>query len=141
MARLFHNYCIVLRVLPLLRDSLNRFMGLHIPPPPPPSVRTPSMHNSQLEAATTTTIILIRTLNHHHHTITSQSQTKLRCILLCYVSNIRNVCDAKYVMFQIFETYAMLYYVSNIRNVCDVILCFEYSKRMRCYIMFRIFER
>jgi hypothetical protein len=30
----------------------------------------------------------------------------------------------KYVMFRIYETYAML----NIRNVCDVILRFEYSK-------------
>jgi hypothetical protein len=43
----------------LLRDSLNRFMGLHIPPPPSSSVR-PSKHSltyTQLEATTTTTLL------------------------------------------------------------------------------------
>jgi hypothetical protein len=74
--------------------------------------------------------VLLRPSKHSHILNSTQPPPPIILIqkqscdaMLCYVSNIRNVCDVKYVTFRIFETYAML----NIRNVCDAILRFEHS--------------
>jgi hypothetical protein len=59
-----------------------------------------------------------------HPTTTTTTSLKQSCdAMLCYVSNIRKVCDGKYVMFRIFETYAMLYYASNIRKIAAIPCC------------------